>query len=171
MFRWFLSRKVNAEEHRLGASMDYLRHILQVSPTAFLRFASLMPLANSRRTLPKEAWYVAQLVTLQAEDCGTCLQIGVNLAKKDGVALEVIRSVLNRDSHALSADLQDVYEFALVATQPDADITVTREKLRDRYGERGLIELSYVIASSRVPPTVKRVLGFAESCSVVEVHT
>jgi hypothetical protein len=33
-----------------------------------------------------------------------------------------------------------------------------------------LIELSYAIASSRIPPTVKRALGYAKSCSLVPVQ-
>jgi len=41
--------------------------------------------------------------------------------------------------------------------------------LRKRYGERGLIELSYSIAASQIPPLVKRSLGYAKSCSLVPV--
>ncbi|QDS97306.1 hypothetical protein [Adhaeretor mobilis] len=52
MFRWFLRRKLAAEEKKLDASMDYLRHILDVSPGAFFRFASIMPFANSLNKLP-----------------------------------------------------------------------------------------------------------------------
>ena len=148
--------------------MDYLRHIVDVSPAAFLRFACIMPLANSRRALPKEAWYAAQFVALQQEDCGTCLQIAVNLARHEGVAPELIRSLLDGNCEDFPQDVSDVYAFAksIVTGIDDED---SRDKLRSRYGDRGLIELAYAIASARIPPTIKRVLGYAKSCSAVKV--
>ncbi len=168
MLRWFFRRKLNAEEKRLGASMDYLRHVVDVSPTAFLRFAAIMPFADSRKTLPADAWFVAQLVALQQEDCGPCVQIGVNLAKDSGVASNVVQAVLDSDREKLSADLVTVFDFtkSVLATEDDDSL---RQSLRERYGERGLVELAYAIAGSRIPPTVKRVLGYATSCSTVRV--
>lgn len=168
MLRWFFRHKLNSEEKRLGASMDYLRHIVDVSPSAFLRFAAIMPFADSRKILPADAWFVAQLVALQQEDCGPCVQIGVNLAKESGVDRRVIRAVLEADREALSEELATVFDFtrAVLATEDSDDL---RQTIRERYGERGLIELAYAIAASRIPPTVKRVLGFATSCSAVPV--
>lgn len=168
MLRWFFHRKLNAEEKKLGASMDYLRQIADVSPIAFLRFASIMPFANSRKRLPAEAWFVAQIVALQQEDCGTCLQIGVNLAKQNDVARSVIRAALDGDFESLTPELADVYQFTKSVVSANDDDTL-RQTLRQRYGERGLIELAYAIASSQIPPTVKRALGYAKSCSIVPV--
>jgi alkylhydroperoxidase family enzyme len=169
MLRWLIRRKLDAEEKKLGESVDYLRHIVDVSPAAFLRFASILPLANSRNTLPKEPWFVAQLVTLQHEDCGTCLQIGVNLARQAGVESAMIRAVLAGDEHLLPNDLADVARFTKAILTASDDDDALRQTLRERYGERGLIELAYAIAGSRIPPTVKRTLGYAKSCSLVPV--
>src|SRR5580692_5066350 len=161
MLRWLINRKLDSEEKKLGESVDYIRHIVDVSPGAFFRFASILTFANSRKTLSKDAWFVAQLVALQHEDCGTCLQIGVNLA--------LIRAVLNGGDD-VPPEMADVIRFTRsVVTASDDDETL-RETLRERYGERGLIELSYAIASSRIPPTVKRALGYAKSCSLVPVQ-
>jgi alkylhydroperoxidase family enzyme len=169
MLRWLIHRKLNAEEKKLGESVDYIRHIVDVSPAAFLRFASILPFANSRKTLPKDAWFVAQLVALQHEDCGTCLQIGVNLARQSRVDPALIRAVLNGGDD-VSPEMADAIRFTRsVVTASDDDETL-RETLRERYGKRGLIELSYAIASSRIPPTVKRALGYAKSCSLVPVQ-
>ena len=170
MLRWFIRRKLDTEEKKLGESVDYLRHIVDVSPTAFLRFASIMPFANSRKVLPKEAWFAAQITTLRREDCGPCLQITVNLAKQQGVDTELIRAVLDEDAAKLSRDIVDVCDFtrSVLACEDDSKL---RDALRTRYGERGLIELSFAIASGRIPPTVKRVLGHATSCSKVVLHT
>jgi hypothetical protein len=171
MLRWFLRRQLNVQEKKLGASVDYLRHVVDVSPAAFLRFCSILPFANSRKSLPKDAWFVAQLVTLQHEDCGTCLQIGVNLARKSGLDAGVINAVLAGNTHELSPELLDVVQFTRsVLGAGGEDEEQLREVLRARYGPRGLIELAYAIASSRIPPTVKRCLGYAQSCSAVPVR-
>ncbi len=170
MLRWLIKRKLNAEEKKLSESVEYIRHIVDVSPGAFFRFACIMPFANSRKVLPREEWFVASIAALKHEDCGTCLQIGVNLAQQSGVDSELIRAVLDGDTDALSPELADVLRFSqsvLAASDEDDGL---RDTLRQRYGERGLIELSYAIASSRVPPTVKRALGYAKSCSLVPVQ-
>ena len=171
MLRWIFRRKLDAEEKKLGESMDYLRHIVAVSPSAFMRFASIMPFANSRRVLPKNIWYAAQLITLQHEDCGPCLQITVNLAQRDGVDGTVIRAILDRDRDGLTPEFADVCDFAQAIANKDVDADALRETLRKRYGDRGLIELSYAIAAGRIPPTVKRVLGYARSCQDVTINT
>ncbi|MCA9027678.1 MAG: hypothetical protein KDA86_20885 [Planctomycetaceae bacterium] len=169
MLRRFLHGRLNVEEKKLGASMDYLRHVVDVSPTAMLRFASIMPFANSRKVLPKEAWFVAQLVALQHEDCGPCLQIGVNIARKSRVDAGLIRATIDGDLDAMSPEMVDVYRFTEAIVNASGEDDALRETLRQRYGERGLIELAYAIAGCRIPPTVKRVLGYAKSCSLVTV--
>ncbi len=170
MLRWFLRNRLDAEEKKLGESMDYLRHVVDVSPAAMLRFASITPFANSRKVLPKDAWFVAQLVGAQAEDCGPCLQICVNLARQAGVDPALLQAVLDGDIDQMSPEMVDVYKFTKAMVTPSGDDDALRETMRTRYGERGLIELSYVIAASSIPPTVKRVLGYARSCSLVKVE-
>ncbi len=168
MLRFLLRRGLDAQEKAVGESVDYLRHVVDVSPAALLRFASIMPFANSRKVLPENAWFVAQVVASQHEDCGTCLQITVNLARQGGVNQALLRAALDGDCDGMSGEMADVYRFtkSVLAAGDDEEL---RETLRARYGERGLIELAYAIAASRIPPTVKRALGYAKSCSVVPV--
>ena len=172
MLRWFFKRKLDSEEKRLGESMDYLRYIVDTSPAAFIRFASIMPFAGSRKKLSKEAWYIAQLVSVRNEDCGPCLQITVNLAQKDNVDASLIETVLSEKPAELSTEHADVYRFARAVADTESsspDVDQLRETIRKRYGDRGLIEMSFAIASGRIPPTVKRVLGYATSCSLTQV--
>jgi hypothetical protein len=169
MLRWLIHRRLKAEEKKLGESVDYLHHVVDVSPAAFLRFCSILPFANSRKVLPKDAWFVAQIVALQHEDCGPCLQITLNLARQSGVDAALLRAVLDGNCHELPPEIVDVLRFTQSVTVESGDDDALRETMRRRYGERGLIELSYAIASSRIPPTVKRCLGYAKSCRVVPV--
>jgi len=115
--------------------------VVDVSPAAFLRFCSILPLANSRKVLPKDVWFVAQIVALQHEDCGTCLQIGVNLARQARVDPALLRAALDGNCDDMPQEMVDVWRFTKsVVTATDDDSL--RETIRGRYGDRGLIELS-----------------------------
>lgn len=170
MIRSLIRRKLDSEEKKLGESMDYLRHVVDVSPGAFVRFASIMPFANSRRALPADAWFVAQVVGAQKEDCGPCLQITVNLARQEKVDPEMLRATLEGRFEDLPEDLAMVARFSQAVVDATYDEGELRAALRERYGDRGVVEIAYAIASSRIPPTVKRALGFARSCREVEVR-
>ena len=64
--------------------------------------------------------------------------------------------------------LQEVCEFAESVSKgwdhPDA-----RAKINERFGAEGLTELAFAIAAARVFPTIKRAMGYAQSCSVTGI--
>jgi alkylhydroperoxidase family enzyme len=169
MLNSFINWRLTVAERRMGFPVEYLRHILRVSRRAFFAFTKIMPLANYRRVLPLDALHVARLTTLSYEDCGTCLQGEVNLAKRDGVDLSIIQAILNAEAVELSEELADVYHFALAVLETRDDDTL-RERIKRHYGEEGLVELALAIGACRVFPTVKRALGYAQSCSVEPIR-
>jgi alkylhydroperoxidase family enzyme len=169
MIHRLIEWRLRALEREVGGSADYLRHILRVSFGAFRAFMKFGALARYRRALPPEPCYVAQLVATRDEDCGACVQIVVNLARKHGVAPEILRAALADRPDDLPPDLADVYRFAAAVVAASWDEGPLRERLRARYGEAGLVELALAIASCRVFPVTKRALGYATSCSRVEV--
>ncbi len=170
MLRWLINRILDGEEKKIGESVDYIRHVVDVSPGAFFRFSSIMPFANSRKVLPVDVWFVAQIVAIQAADCGTCVQIGVNLARQANVDGDLLRAALVGNCDAMPPEMADVYRFSKAVIESSGEEDALRDTLRARYGERGLIELSYVLASGGIPPVVKRTLGYAQSCSAVTVE-
>jgi hypothetical protein len=124
--------------------------------------------SNYRRALPKDAFHIARLATDKVEDCGTCVQIVVNLALKDGVAAQLLQAALDEDFANMPLDLVDVYNFATsIANREDAPDL--RQRLIARYGDEAFIELALAVAVPRVYPTLKRALGYAVSCSKVNV--
>ena len=170
MLRSLILRKLGAEERRMGVSVDYLRHILGTSLGSFLVFTKILPISNHRKALPVDAYHVARLVATRDEDCGTCVQIEVNLAKADGVAVEILEAVTERRPDDLRADLATVYRFAeevVTASYAEGEL---RERVRAAYGEKALVEMAMAIASARFFPVTKRALGYATSCSRVEVE-
>lgn len=170
MLRWLILRKLDAVERELGASVDYLRHMVSVSLRAFFKFAKIMPMATYRRVLPVEPYFVAVIVAARDEDCGTCVQIGVNHARRSGVPPAYILSVLDRQPEQLPDDLSLVYRFAEAVVTASGEDERLRPALVERYGDEGLIELGLAMAAARVFPIVKRTMGYAQSCARVEVQ-
>ena len=170
MLRSWITRRVDAEERRAGVPLEYVRHILRVSLPAFMRYAAFIPMSRYRRRLPADAFHVARLVATRRQDCGSCVQIVVNLARRDGLGSTTIADVLAARVDALPSELQDVYRFAEAVVDATYDEGPLRERLRSRYGEEALVELALAIASAQVFPVAKRALKYAISCSRVEIR-
>ncbi len=157
--RWLIDRYLRKKEAELGVSLAYLRHMAGTSIAHFLKFMCVMPLAQFRQALPAEVYHVARMVTARYEDCGSCLEAEVRLAKGARVSASILHSVLDENPCALPPELAEVYLFAeAVATSSGAEDEY-RETLLRRFGDVGLVELSLAIAACRVVPTVKHVLG------------
>lgn len=169
MIRNLILKQLDKEERSLGESVDYVRHILRTSFPAFFKFALFTPLSRHRRKLPAAPYRIARIVAAQDEDCGSCVQIEVNLARKDGVPAETVQAVLNGHPEELTPDFADIYRFAKAVVEASGEEEALRQRLRDRFGEEGLVELALGIAAARVFPVTKRALGYATSCSLVKV--
>ena len=170
MLAWLVNRRITAMERQLGVPLNYAREMFRVAPRLFFRFGKVAALAEYRGVVPRPALHVASLVTTRLEDCGECLQIGVNLARQEQIPAEIIRAAIQPDFAALPAPLGDVARFAeAVVTGSGADVEL-RDALRKLYGDAGITELSVAIAVARMFPTVKRGMGYAVSCSVTPVQ-
>lgn len=170
MLRAVILRKLNSVENELGQSMDYLRHVVRTSVGAFLKFVKIMPLAQYRRTLPIEPYHIAHIVATRNADCGPCTQIAIDQAGKSGVPLEVLRAVVEETPDKLPTELADVYAFTESVVKGTSDHDRLRDAMRRRYGESGLIELSFAMAIAPVFAVTKRALGYATSCSAFDLH-
>lgn len=169
MIRRLINWRLSRFERELGGSLDYVRFTLKTSLGSFLRLTKLLAFSNCRRAAPVDAFHTACLVASQAEDCGTCLQVGVNMAIKEGMQPEHVRAVVERRPDRLPAELADVYHFTVAVLQRNADAGGLRQRLRSRLGDPALIELAFGIASARSFPTIKWALGHATSCARIQV--
>jgi alkylhydroperoxidase family enzyme len=169
MLRWLIRKKLASEEKKLGVSLEYARHILRVSLRAFFKFLKVIPLANYYRKLPPGPYYVAQLVATRDEDCGECVQIVVNQARRAGVPATILQAALAEKVEELPADHADAYRFAEAVVRRSGAEEELRERIRHHFGEDGLVELALGIAACRVFPVTKRALGYSTSCALVRV--
>src|SRR5712692_3611012 len=170
MLRRLILARIAAAEKDLGVPLDYCRFIIRVSLRASFKFAKFLAVDEYRRVLPPGPCYVARIVATRHEDCGTCVQIAVNQAKKAGVPTELLRAVLDGKLDALPEELREAYRFAEAVLTANGEEDAWRERIRLRYGHEGLIEMALAIASCRVFPIIKRALGYAVSCSAVAVR-
>ncbi len=170
MLRRLILGRIAAAEKVLGVPLEYCRFIVRVSLRASMKFAKFLAVDEYRRVLPPGPFYVARIVAVRDEDCGTCVQIAVNQARRAGVSAEVLRAVLDSDPDRLPDELRDAYRFAEAVVTRTAEQDALRERIRLKYGDEGLIEMALAIAACRTFPTVKRTLGYAVSCSEVAIR-
>lgn len=170
MLNAIINNRLDAAERQLGVSVDYLRELARDARGAFFKFGRFPGIAAYRKKLSKEAYTVGTLVATRSTDCGTCVQIGVNLALKEGVSAEIIRAVLDRRPEDLEPPLADVYHFAAsVVDDVPGDEEALRARIRERFGREAFAELAMALATLRVFPHLKRAMGHATRCSRVEI--
>ena len=170
MLRRLILARIAAAEKDLGVPLDYCRYMLRVSLRASFKFAKFLAVDEYHRVLPAGPCYVARIVAVRDEDCGTCLQIAVNQARKAGVPAEQLQAVLDGRLDELPEDLREAYQFAEAVVLRNGEEDAWRERIRLRHGDEGLIEMALAIASCRVFPITKRALGYAVSCSQVAIR-
>ncbi len=171
MIAAFAERKIAAVEQEIGEQANYLRDIFRVSRPAFWKFLLFTPLSSHRRAASAEACAIAGLVGARSEDCGTCLQIAVNIALKSDVDPEIVRAVLDNDPDRLQLELAEVYRFAEAVVTAAPEAAERSDRLKQTLGEEAVVDLSLAIATSRLFPTVRRGLGHAISCAQVQIRT
>ncbi|MBV8140042.1 MAG: hypothetical protein JO121_31045 [Deltaproteobacteria bacterium] len=163
------TRLIDAAERRFGEKLDYLRDIASASPAAFYKFALFLTFARHRKAAPLDAYYLASIGALQSEDCGPCLQIAVNQALAEGVSPSVISAAVAGGA-SLDEDRKLYLDFgrAVAANVPEAE--KLRLKLAEKLSPAAMVDLAIAIAGARVFPALKRGLGHAKSCSLVQIR-
>ena len=169
MLTRLIESRISSEERWLGENLDYLKYILRTSMPAFFKYIRIVPAANFRRDLPPAPYHVAALLSSRHEGCGNCVQIEINMSKADGVSPETLAAVLANRPNDLDDGVRDAYLFTDALLNDGPDQERYRQRIVERFGDRGLVELCLKIAVSRVFPFMTRALGFASSCTTIEV--
>ena len=169
MNRWLLGKMLEGARRYLGdVNMDYAWHLRDVAPSRLWRFSLIKTVEGPRRITPPGVWHAAGLAAAMVEDCGPCVQIHVNLAQKDKVDARILSALVQKRLDDVPADIALGFRFgdAVARGVPATDL---REQIRAAWGDRGVAELAFTIATARFYPAVKRGLGYAEACERVIV--
>ena len=97
------------------------------------------------------------------------MQIEVNLGEESRCDAQDLQAVLAAKPEALPEELAEAYRFAEAVVTKSGEENRLRERIQQRHGEAGLIELAMTTAVCLIFPTTKRALGYATSCSKVTV--
>ncbi len=161
------SRKaIRAFGERYQYDVSYMEALMDASPGAFQAFEAGLGMGRFQKAAPIELLTIAKIVTVQNEDCGPCLALGVKLAREAGVSEVVIRGAL-QGGKGLNPEQLEIYHYSkAVAANEELDPDVI-PRLEERWGREVLAELAVSIAGVRLYPTVKRALGFAKSCALM----
>jgi hypothetical protein len=166
----FLARRLIAVmEKRLNSDLSYMRALNLASPGGFDKFLKATALSRHREIVPPAASHAAQLTAMNFEGCGTCLQIAIDQARAAGMVDGVIKAVLGGKPDAMPPDAALAYRFARSILTRAADLDEIRLAVRERWGEKGVVDLTMATQGSRLYPMIKLGLGFAASCQQVRI--
>ncbi len=169
MLKAYLHRRIAKMERSYGYDGTYMHEMLDASLAAFVKFALFQIMSAHRDGVPKEAWLAARIAAALAEDCGPCTQLVVDMALRDGMPGAGIAALLRGDIEQAGAEAALGFRYGMaVATNAAAALELV-ETARQRYGARGLVSLSFAVASARVYPSLKRGLGHGMACSRISV--
>jgi hypothetical protein len=169
MIKWALRKVIGKFERDWNYDARYMRDLIDVSPRAAWLFSRAAALGQFRRDVPTEAWYAASITAVRKEDCGPCTQLGVAMAERAGVSIEVLRAVLADNPEGMPPDVALAWNFTRATLAHDAAADAYREEIVKRWGRRALVSLAFAITASRIYPTVKYALGHGKACTRVVV--
>lgn len=147
----------------------YMRDLLEYLPNGFAKFNNFLPLSSHMEKLRPDDYWVAKLATMQVEDCGECLQLNVRMALEAGVSKDMVRAAIN-GGNELPEYLRDVYLYAKSVAKHELVDNELMDRIEARYEKGALLEFGICIASGKVFPTIKRAVGYAKSCNLIEIE-
>ncbi len=169
MLKRLINWLIDDSEKKTGESADWMRDIARVSTRSFFVFGMFTPLATHRRALPLHLHHLARIAAIAEADCGPCFQTVVNYAVQDGIDKDLIKAAIEGDTSRMNDLEATVFGFASAVARKEFDDGSARQKIIDTWGEQALIDLAYAVAGVRVFPTVKRAMGYAQACQILDL--
>ena len=169
MMRFLIKRAIEVSAARSGTDADYMLALYSASPKAVRGMAKVSALLAHREAVPVEAAFAAQLTGALEEGCGSCVQIHIAMARKAGVEDALIEAILTRDLDFLPPDVALAASFALAISRRSADEVESREGVRARWGDRGVVDLVIATQLSRFLTMFKAGFGHATTCGPLQI--
>jgi hypothetical protein len=169
MLKTFLSRWLDKFEKTFSYDASYMRHVLRVNSWSLLKF-SLGTQALDQNAAPPELMIAAGLYGTLQEDCGPCVQVGVDIATANGVDPKVLRAIIAGDEAAMGETAALGYRFARASLARDMEACdPLRDEIVRRFGDKALVAVGLGLVASRMYPTLKYAMGYGKACSRVKV--
>jgi AhpD family alkylhydroperoxidase len=121
-------------------------------------------LQSASRTLPTNVRELAVFWTARTVGCSWCVDFGAMLQRLDGLDIERLKDVENYATSALFTDDERAaiaYADAMT-TDPHAVTDKQVDDLRRRFGDAGVIELTYQVGVENMRARMNSALGITE---------
>jgi hypothetical protein len=157
-------------QHKYQYDTAYLQHILHTDGKAFVKLMMLQPMYEHNSGIPANVYFAAKLTAVTYADCGACIELTGKMAMEHGMTDSEIQRVLRKQLSKLPEDIALAVQFTehVLESNPNAD--QLRTNLKQRWGEKGLIGLSYCIASAQIYPRIKQTLGYTTNCQQIVIN-
>ena len=169
MLKWFIKRKLNAFAAAFDYDVSYVLELIDNDLAAGKAINHIQQAVEYRADTPLAGFFAAQIVATMHEDCGPCVQLGVRIAERSGVAQSDLRAIIAGDIARMSPDAALGYRFAKAALARDASLDDVREELVRRWGKKALGAVSIGMMAVRTYPAMKYALGYGQACQAVEI--
>lgn len=167
MLKRLIIHSISKFEKQTGYDSTYMKDIANSSPSLAMKFSNFIKLNRYQKKTPDDVLFIAKIAAMKTGDCGTCLQLNINFALWSGVSPQYVKDAVSHPEK-LPASLKLIYDFASKTASGASDVDTFREQVLQQYGQDVLIELAMAIATTIVYPTLKRGLGYAKSCSLMQ---
>jgi hypothetical protein len=154
---------------RYDYDVGYLLYLLAHSPKACYKFISATAMSRHRECVPELAMYAARIAATLGEDCGPCTQILVQQALEARIPATQVEAMLTRCMDDMDPAAVIAYQFAEAVVTKEASVSEARDRVRARWGERGVVDLAVAIQGTRLFPMMKSALGFDQACRQIAV--
>lgn len=154
---------------RMGRTFDYdvgyMHELIDADPVAGRKFALAMPFFSQPPKVAKNAFWAAKLVACKHADCGPCLRLVIEMARRSGIEQQVIRDTLLATPSDSDAALGQAYANAVLNNAPELAGLI--DEIERRWGRKGLANMSTSVMSGLFYPTFKRGFGHGIACEPV----
>ena len=172
MLRRFLRGQIRKMEETYGYDTSYMHKMLDGSTGAFVRFGIFQSAFSSYQgAVPAEAAAAVRLAGVMAEDCGPCVQIVVDMSLEQGISPDILKALLARNFGAAGEDASLAFRLGEAAAKNLPEAPELSAEAEAKWGKAGVSALAIGLASSRVYPSLKRVMGYGAACHRIQVGT
>lgn len=160
---------IEAAARRNGGDANYLVALYNASPRVLKSLKAAVNMLSHREVISIDAAYAAQIVGALAEGCGSCVQLHVDMARRAGVPEKDIAAVLHGEETLLLPETSLAMRFARAIASKSDDVPALGDEVRERWGEKGVIDLTMATQVSRFLSMLKTGFGHAIACEAVKV--
>lgn len=169
MLKAYAKKQLDQMEAHYDYNVDYMRFILDTDGTAFIKFMMFQSMSNYNKHLPAEIYFAATIRAALVDDCGPCIQLVVDMAVEAGVPEQIVADIVAGRVQSLPEAVSLTVQFTDLVMAHDPRADDLRGEIVSRYGDKGLVTMSYAIATARVYPSLKYTLGYGKTCHRVQI--